>query len=143
MKDSLKSKALMVYGVAYVMICGINQMLTLFVECLGTLLLKLCTLLQNPLVMGVMETLYLIILNALGMKHLYLIVQLAQKEKKIVVLQNGLVSNAPCLVLVTELVQTKVPVTIQLETALVILDSMVQHVQVVQVRRIIEVVAAP
>ena len=93
--------------------------------------------------MGVMETLYLIILNALGMKHLYLIVQLAQKEKKIVVLQNGLVSNAPCLVLVTELVQTKVPVTIQLETALVILDSMVQHVQVVQVRKIIEVVAAP
>ena len=143
MKDSLKSKALMVYGVAYVMMDGINQMLTLFVECLGTLLLKLCTLLQNPLVMGVMETLYLIILNALGMKHLYLIVQLAQKEKKIVVLQNGLVSNAPCLVLVTELVQTKVPVTIQLETALVILDSMVQHVQVVQVRRIIEVVAAP
>ena len=93
--------------------------------------------------MGVMETLYLIILNALGMKHLYLIVQLDQKEKKIVVLQNGLVSNAPCLVLVTELVQTKVPVTIQLETALVILDSMVQHVQVVQVRKIIEVVAAP
>ena len=29
------------------------------------------------------------------------------------------------------------------ETALVSLDSMVQHVQVVQVRRIIEVVAAP
>ena len=29
------------------------------------------------------------------------------------------------------------------ETALVSLDSLVQHVQVVQVRRIIEVVAAP
>ena len=93
--------------------------------------------------MGVMEALYLMILHALEMKHLYLIVQLTKKEKKIVVMENGLVSNAACLVLVTELVQTKVPVTIQLETALVILDSMVQHVQVVQVRKIIEVVAAP
>ena len=40
MKDSLKSKTLMVYGVVYVTIHGINQTLTLFVACVGTLQLK-------------------------------------------------------------------------------------------------------
>ena len=83
----------MVHGVVYVTIAGVNQMLMLFVECLGTLQLKQCTNTQPPLVMA-QEALYWIMLNVLELKHLYLIVHIMEKEFMIVVLQNGLVSNA-------------------------------------------------